>query len=253
MSKINRDNLQKPNVYNKFLPFYDTVEQQSYYAFEEICVNLSRLIQLRELRPGFPLWSSKLQQFISLYGYAFTKSDHLKLIHLYFAVLSIPDLNFSNAKTCFDILDELLNKSRLITRNDLIVDWRIFYKWVTDILFNNDESYSLVALPKFVGYIKFHLFDCESFSDIEKSLLYCIRSCRPYFSATATQDILDEFRPWLCPFDSAFSDAMCYLDLFLPVHLPPDLHEQGFKCERQVKFKTVLVSIIDLDCGYRNF
>ncbi len=56
-----------------------------------------------------------------------------------------------------------------------------------------------------------------------------MRSCRPYFSATATQEILDEFRPWLCPFDSAFSDAMCYLDLFLPVHLPPDLHEQGFK------------------------
>jgi proteasome activator subunit 4 len=66
-------------------------------------------------------------------------------------------------------------------------------------------------------------------SDIEKSLLYCVRSCRLYFSATATQEILDEFRPWLCPFDSAFSDAMCYLDLFLPVHLPPDLHEQGFK------------------------
>ncbi len=69
------------------------------------------------------------------------------------------------------------------------------------------------------------------FSDIEKSLLYCTRSCRPYFSAIATQEILDEFRPWLCPFDSAFSDAMCYLDLFLPVHLPPNLHDQGFKYE----------------------
>jgi hypothetical protein len=24
---------------------------------------------------------------------------------------------------------------------------------------------------------------------------------------------------------------MCYLDLFLPVHLPPNLHDQGFKYE----------------------
>lgn len=104
----NEDQLQKPNVYNKFLPFYDTIEQQSVSALKEIRENLSRIIQLRELRPGFPLWSSKLQQFISLYGYAFTKKDHLKLIHLYISVLSISDLNYSNAKTCFDILDELL-------------------------------------------------------------------------------------------------------------------------------------------------
>ena len=100
--------LQKPNVYNQFLPFYETIEEQSYKSFEEICENLSRIVQLRELRPGFPLWSSKLQQFISLYGYSFTKKDHVKLIHLYLTVLSIPDLNYSNAKTCFDIIDELL-------------------------------------------------------------------------------------------------------------------------------------------------
>ncbi|CAF4196635.1 unnamed protein product, partial [Rotaria magnacalcarata] len=210
---MGHDNFQKPNVYNKFLPFRDAVNQQSLQSFKEICETLSRIIQLRELRPGFPLWSSKLQQFISLYGLCFTKSDHLKFIHLYLSVLSIPDLNYSNAKTCFDILDELLNKSRLIQRDDLLVDWRILYAWVKLILFNNDENYSLLALP----------------NDVEKSLLYCVRSCRPYFSATATQEILDEFRPWLCPFDSAFSDAMCYLDLFLPVHLPPKLHDQGFK------------------------
>lgn len=106
--QMDHDQFQKPNIYNKFLPFYDTVKQQSLDSFKEICENLSRIIQLRELRPGFPLWSSKLQQYISLYGFSFIKSDHLKLINLYFSVLSIPNLNYSNAKTCFDILDELL-------------------------------------------------------------------------------------------------------------------------------------------------
>lgn len=110
---MDQDKFQKPNIYNRFLPFYDTVKQQSLQAFQEICENLSRIIQLRELRPGFPLWSSKLQQFISLYGLCFTKSDHLKLINLYISVLSIPNLNFSNAKTCFDILDELLRLVQL--------------------------------------------------------------------------------------------------------------------------------------------
>ena len=100
--------LQKPNIYNQYLPFYDAIQRQSVEAFEEIRENLSRIVQLRELRPGFPLWSSKLQQFISLYGFAFSKSDHVKLVHLYLSVLSIPELNYSNAKTCFDILDEIL-------------------------------------------------------------------------------------------------------------------------------------------------
>jgi len=108
VEKIYEDNLQKPNIYNKCLPFYETLKQQSLESFQEICENLSRIIQLRELRPGFPLWSSKLQQFISLYGYCFTKTDHIRLIHLYLSVLSISDLNYSNAKTSFDIIDELL-------------------------------------------------------------------------------------------------------------------------------------------------
>jgi len=108
IEKISKDNLQKPNVYNKFLPFYETIEQQSFESFKEICENLSRIIQLRELRPGFPLWSSKLQQFISLYGFCFTKIDHIKLIHLYLSVLSINDLDFSHVKTCFDMIYDLL-------------------------------------------------------------------------------------------------------------------------------------------------
>ena len=91
-----------------------------------------------------------------------------------------------------------------------------------------------------------HLFQCQSLflffyfhrflikyfyflSEIEHSLFYCVRSCRPYFSVTATQEILDQFRPYLCPFDSAFSDTMRIFELFLPVHLPPELHDQGFK------------------------
>jgi hypothetical protein len=45
----------------------------------------------------------------------------------------------------------------------------------------------------------------------------------------ATQEILDEFRPCLCPFDTVCGDVMSYWDIFLPVHLPPELHHQGFK------------------------
>lgn len=103
----NKNNLQKENLYNKYLPFYDSIKRQSFESFEEICENLSRLIQLEELQPGFPLWSSKLQQYLSLYGYSFTKQKHLKLIQFYFSILSIKNLNYINAKICFDLLAQL--------------------------------------------------------------------------------------------------------------------------------------------------
>ncbi|CAF4737571.1 unnamed protein product, partial [Rotaria socialis] len=166
--------LQKPNVYNRYLPFYDSIQRQAYAEFDEIRMHLSRIIQLREIRPGFSVWSSKLQQFISLYGYYFTKADHLKLIDFYLSILSIDNLSLIDVRICFNLLEVLLN-------------------------------------------------------GIEQSFFNCIRCCRFYFSATATQEILDEFRPWLCPFDSAFGDAMYFFDWFLPVNLPPNLHNQGFK------------------------
>ncbi|CAF3768327.1 unnamed protein product [Rotaria sp. Silwood1] len=64
---------------------------------------------------------------------------------------------------------------------------------------------------------------------IVNSFLFCVHNCRPYFSATATQEILDEFRPCLCPFDTVCGDVMGYWNMFLPVHLPSELHNQGFK------------------------
>ncbi|CAF4532895.1 unnamed protein product [Rotaria socialis] len=205
--------LQKPNVYNRYLPFYDSIQRQAYAEFDEIRMHLSRIIQLREIRPGFSVWSSKLQQFISLYGYHFTKSDHLKLIDFYLSILSADNLSLIDVRICFNLLEVLLKKTHLITRDELIIDWRLLYQWAKLIRFHHDQDYSLVVMP----------------DGIEQSFFNCVHCCRFYFSATATQEILDEFRPWLCPFDSAFGDAMYFFDLFLPVNLPPNLHNQGFK------------------------
>lgn len=44
----------------------------------------------------------------------------------------------------------LFRKTRLITRDDLTVDWHLLYNWAKVILHNHDEPYSLVSMPKFV-------------------------------------------------------------------------------------------------------
>jgi hypothetical protein len=105
---IQDNNLQKPNIYNKYSPFYESIKRQSSILFDEIRENLSRTIQLSELNPGFSVWSNKLREFILLYGFNFTKTDHLKLINFYLSILSITDLNYTHVQACFDMLYELM-------------------------------------------------------------------------------------------------------------------------------------------------
>ena len=105
---IEERDLQKPNIYNQHSPFHQSIQHQSNLLFEEIRQNLSRTIQQEELEPGFSYWSNRLQRFLFLYGYNFTKADHLKLIHFYLSILSIPDLNYNHVEVCLDRLYDLL-------------------------------------------------------------------------------------------------------------------------------------------------
>jgi hypothetical protein len=105
---IQESDLQKPNIYNTYSPFHESIRRQSSALFDEIRENLSCTIQLEELEPGFSVWSDKLKKFISLYGFCFTKNDHLKLIDFYLSILSIANLNYVHVKTCLDILVKLL-------------------------------------------------------------------------------------------------------------------------------------------------
>ena len=72
--KIHDNDLQKPNIYNQYLPFSDVIKQQGFDLFDEIRENLSKTIQLSELNPGLSFWSNKLAEFILFSGFHFTKN-----------------------------------------------------------------------------------------------------------------------------------------------------------------------------------
>ena len=42
--------------------------------------------------------------------------------------------------------------------------------------------------------------------------------CRPYFPPNVTHEILEEFRPLMCPMDVTMVKAMSYLEMFLPTY-----------------------------------
>lgn len=63
-----------------------------------------------------------------------------------------------------------------------------------------------------------------------ESNIIIIENWYRYFPASATQEILDEFRPKLCPFDSTkITNAIQYLELFLPNAVKPEEADISYK------------------------
>lgn len=65
-------------------------------------------------------------------------------------------------------------------------------------------------------------------SPVRSNLLSVVCLIR-YFPPEATQEMLDEWRPFLCLFDMTMLRGMHYIELFLPTLLPEEHHDKGFK------------------------
>ena len=46
----------------------------------------------------------------------------------------------------------------------------------------------------------------------------CLCCCRPYFPESATAEMLEEWRPLLCPLDMTFGKAISLYEMFLPTY-----------------------------------
>ncbi|XP_071784078.1 proteasome activator complex subunit 4-like [Asterias amurensis] len=204
---------QKEIVYNKLLPYAEDLDEESTKQLAEIKGNLGRAVRLRELRPGALYWTSRLNSYINLYGHKFSKEDHVILIKLLFELIIMPDLELALLDKFARSLTWLLKKSKLLSRDDLVLPWKPLYQLLERILCSQYEILGLEWTPR----------------TLEGSLKSVVKLSRPYFSVESTQEMLDEWRPLLCPFDEMMSKGISCLELFLPTLLPPEHHQFGFK------------------------
>uniref|UniRef100_A0A8D3D7I1 Proteasome activator subunit 4 n=1 Tax=Scophthalmus maximus TaxID=52904 RepID=A0A8D3D7I1_SCOMX len=218
---------QKDIVYNKLLPYADRLDAESNDLLSKIKGNLSRAVQLREIWPGVLFWTRKLSTYMRLYGRKFSKEDHVLFIKLLYELVMIPKLEISMMQGLARLLINLLKKRELLSREDLELPWRPLYELHDRILFSKTEHLGLNCC----GYIgpKLYVTTVLRLHSVESVLKTLVKSCRPYFSESATQEMLDEWRPLLCPFDVTMQRAISYFELFLPTTLPPELHHTGFK------------------------
>ncbi|XP_037836937.1 proteasome activator complex subunit 4B isoform X1 [Kryptolebias marmoratus] len=104
-------------------------------------------------------------------------------------------------------------KKELLSRDDLQLPWRPLYNLYERVVYSKTEHLGLIWFPNSVDHV----------------LKALIRSCRLYFPASSTEEMLDEWRPLLCVFDGVMQKAISNMELFLPTILSPEEHEQGFR------------------------
>ncbi|ETE72009.1 Proteasome activator complex subunit 4, partial [Ophiophagus hannah] len=205
--------VQKELVYNKLLPYGDKLEAEASYLLAQIKLNLSRAVQLQELWPGGLFWTRKLSTYLRLYGRKFSKEDHVLFIKLLYELVTIPKLEISMMQGFARLLINLLKKKELLSRDDLELPWRPLYEMLERILYSKTEHLGLNWFP----------------NSVESVLKTLVKNCRLYFPESATAEMLDEWRPLMCPFDVTMQKAITYFELFLPTTLPPECHHKGFK------------------------
>lgn len=204
---------QKEVVYNKLLPYSDKLDYDSVNMLKEVKGHLGRSIILREMRPGCGIWVVKLQRYIRLYGLKFSKEDHLLFINLAFEALTIPSLEPFLINKFVNLLILLLKKKELISPQELTLPWRPLYDLCKKITSSNLTSLGMYR------YI----------SSLESCLDRLVHEARYYFSSSSTQEILDEFRPMLCPFDGTMMySGIASLEWFIPVCIRPEEAHIGY-------------------------
>ncbi|XP_077341678.1 proteasome activator complex subunit 4 [Lithobates pipiens] len=225
--------LQKEIVYNRLLPYADRLDQESNRLLAGIKSSLGRAVHLRELWPGVLFWSRKLNTYIRLYGRKFSKEDHVLFVKLLYELVTIPKLEISMMQGFARLLVQLLKKKELLSREDLQLPWRPLYEMLERILYSKTEHLGLNWFPNSyrqgLSSTKTVVLNVLRRCSVEGVLKTLVKACRPYFPDDATAEMLEEWRPLMCPFDVTMQKAISYFELFLPTSLPPELHHKGFK------------------------
>uniref|UniRef100_A0A8C7M2N7 Proteasome activator subunit 4 n=1 Tax=Oncorhynchus kisutch TaxID=8019 RepID=A0A8C7M2N7_ONCKI len=180
---------QKDIVYNKLLPYADILDEESNDLLGKIKGNLGRAVQLREIWPGVLFWTRKLSTYMRLYGRKFCKEDHVLFIQLLYELITIDKLEISMMQGLARLLINLLKKRELLSREDLELPWRPLYELQDRILYSKTEHLGLNWFPKYAPLLFYH--------PINNRIVLFFR----YFPESATQEMLEEWRPLLCPFD----------------------------------------------------
>eukprot|EP00912_Choanoflagellata_sp_UC4_P002216 UC4_evm1s1403 len=141
------------------------------------------LIYNRHL-PWLQFWCQQLNLHISLYRFSFSSEHHVRLIKGLFSVMfDDPGTELRVQEFVSLSLRKLLKKKPILPNSSLVLPWRPFYDLISKFYF---------------GKIRGPGNTCESQNHKTTIIRLAARS-RRFFDFNATEEILDETKPLLCP------------------------------------------------------
>lgn len=196
--------LQRSNPYNKFLPYADTVDQDASRYLVEIKLKLRECLGTKPLnRNRLSIQIVNIHKYIALYGLHFNKEDHIFIIKILYGLFTTPNMDPLLLDEIAKVLVTVLKKKYLLSRKDLQLDWKPLF----DVYKHYEDSSGAMR-----GMIKGNL-------GLKSQIKSVVKFSRAYFPDSATQEMLDRWRPMLCPFDRSINTALKYFELFLPTSM----------------------------------
>ena len=171
---------QKQNQYNKFLPYFEELEKQAEEEFNEILQNLKELKKPILDVPKLIQWIQGLENYIAKHGFRFTKKDHVWLVTYFYDLLcGVKNIDKGSFDKISKMTHTLLAKEYLLTGNDLQLDWKPLAQLMEYHIYSPFRSRNLDISPSY------------------EDLWNVIMNARPFFKKGSTQEMLEEWRPYL--------------------------------------------------------
>ena len=139
-----------------------------------------------------------LSQFI----FCFNKNSNNTICRLLFSIMTSPDLEPGFVNHVAGSLYTLLKKVDLLTPDQLTIDWRPLYALQKRFVYTKLPSLGLLNIPH----------------SLPNNIRNVICVCRPYFSLDATKEMMEDWRPLMCPLDVTFGEAVSHMAHFLPTN-----------------------------------
>ena len=83
-----------------------------------------------------------------MYGYKFSKEDHVALVNLLMSVLITPDLDPFLINRTVNNLISLTKKKELLTPSDLQIEWRPLYELYEKLFYSQYEALGMLHYPR---------------------------------------------------------------------------------------------------------
>jgi hypothetical protein len=156
---------------NFLLPYSDKLEIESAAWLLEIKEGLAKSVMKGDYRPGLIIWTTRLEQYLRLFGRKFTKKDHILMIQLYFELVTDENMEVSLVSRMCLVLSDLLRKVELLSPDDMQLSWRKLYLTYQRLQYNRDEWHGLCSVP----------------DNLQKNLALVVDACRCHFDQGENQ------------------------------------------------------------------